>query len=661
VWKYVRKYLWLGIVAAVLMAGEVVCDLLQPSLMARIVDEGVIPAVSGEGSFDAVVPLGITMLVVALVGATSGSANNVFCNMFAQNIGNDMRTDAFDVIMRLSFSQVEKFGVGSLITRETNDVTQVQRFVGTFIRGMVRTVLITFGSVGFLWALDPAFGEAALCALPILVGTVALFLHRAGPLFTRVQAKLDELNALMQEDVSAIRTIKAFVRELYEKARFGRVNGELVKRQLKVLTLLACMNPLMNALMYLVMAAVILIGAQQISFGAASAGTVVAALTYLTQMLNGILTLVMVFMDLARGRASWTRLGEVLACEPEIVSPADAAAADGERAGAVAAADGERTRAEAAALAAMPADASAGEPADAPAVARPAAQPSAAGAAAPAPVLASGPAPAPAAGAFAGLGVVFRDVSFTYPGAARPVLDHFSLAIEPGETVAIMGATGTGKTTLASLVPRFLEVGGGTVEVGGVDVRAWDLERLRGSVAFAFQATGLFTGSVLDNVAWGLGADVPPEKARPAVASALAIAQAAPFVDELDGGMDAVLAERGHDLSGGQRQRIALARAVVKPAGVLVLDDATSALDLACEASFYEALLAARPVQTTIVVCQRIATARRADRIAVVADGRVQAEGTHEELMKTSPLYRSICASQLDALEGLEGGGADGR
>lgn len=273
VWRYVRKYLWLGVVAAVLMAGEVVCDLLQPSLMSRIIDEGVVPAASGTGTFAAVVPLGITMFVVALVGATSGSANNVFCNIFAQRIGNDMRTDAFDVIMHLSFSQVEKFGVGSLITRETNDVTQVQRFVSTFIRGMVRTVLFTFGSIDFLWVLDPAFGLAALCAFPLLIGTVTLFLHRAGPLFTRVQAKLDELNALMQEDVSAIRTIKAFVRELYEKARFGQVNSELVKRQLKVLVLLACMDPLM----YLLMADVILIGAQQISFGATSAGTVVAA------------------------------------------------------------------------------------------------------------------------------------------------------------------------------------------------------------------------------------------------------------------------------------------------------------------------------------------------------------------------------------------------
>lgn len=626
-WKYVRRYLWLGIVAAVLMAGEVLCDLVQPSLMARIVDEGIVPAVTGQGTFAAVVPIGIAMLVVAVAGATSGSVNNVFCNMFAQNIGNDMRTDAFDTIMRLSFSQVEGFGVGSLITRETNDVTQIERFVQTFIRGMVRTALLTFGSIGFLWTLDPTFGQAALCALPLLVGAVALFLRKAGPLFTRVQAKLDELNALMQEDVSAIRTIKAFVREDYEKARFGKVNGALVKRQLKVLTLLACMDPLMNALMYTLMAVVILIGGQQISLGTASAGAVVAALTYLTQMLNGILMLAMVFMDLARGRASWNRLHAVLACEPEIASSEGSAAGAGAQTPA-AASTPAHVRA---------ASAPSSVTADAPAVPKAAA--------------------APAGGApFAGVSVAFRDVAFSYPGAAQPVLDHFSLSVKAGETVAIMGATGTGKTTLASLVPRFLEADAGAVEVDGVDVHAWDLDELRRNVAFAFQTAELFSGSVFDNVAWGLDAQTPKATARTAVASALAIAQATPFVSELEGGMDAVLAQRGRSLSGGQRQRIALARAIVKPAGVLILDDATSALDLACEAAFYQALREARPSQTTLVICQRIATARRADRIVVVEGGRVQAEGTHEELVRTSQLYRSICASQLDALDGIEEG-----
>lgn len=570
-WKYVRKYLIFAILAALFMIGEVMMDLLQPGIMNRIVDDGVLGLSSG-GSPDMRViwTLGLEMIVLVLFGGFCGSMNNVFVHMSGQNIGNDMRKDCFRNIMRFSFQQTDRFGTGSLVTRVTNDITQVQNFVSQFVRGMIRTSLLMFGSMFFMFRLDRTFGLVVLCAFPFLVGCLGICLAKSNHLFLKLQAQLDEVNAIMQEDVSGIRIIKACVREVYEKIRFSKKNDELIRTQLKVLVIFAFMNPVINALMYIVVAVILLAGSYEVNGGVTTPGTIMAAITYTTQLLNGILGLVMLFQNISRGFASWKRVKEILTAEPEL------------RDGAF---DGKTEKC--------------GE-------------------------------------------IEFRDVSFAYPGTSRTILEHISLKIHQGETVAVMGATGCGKSTLVNLIPRFYDVTSGSVLVDGVDVREYRQKDLREKVAAVLQKSELFSQTIAENIAWG-----KPDAAEEEIRSAASVAQADGFVSAASEGYRTVVAERGMSLSGGQKQRISIARAVIKNAEIMIFDDSTSALDLKTEAELYKALDEAAPQSTRIIVAQRIASARRADRIIVLNRGRIDACGTHEELLKASRTYRDIYDSQM--------------
>ncbi|MGN0658386.1 MAG: ABC transporter permease, partial [Emergencia sp.] len=299
-WKYIKSYLIFGILAAVFMMGEVLMDLIQPRIMARIVDEGVLGVSSGgQGDLHLVWTCGLTMIGLVLIGCLCGSLNNVFAHITGQNIGNEIRKDCFRRIMTFSFPQVDRFGTGSLITRVTSDITQVQNFVSLFVRGMIRTTMLTFGSFFFIFHLNRTFGIIILCTLPFILGCMAFCLKKAGPLFTRLQARLDTINAIMQEDVSGIRIIKACVREISEKIRFGKVNDELVKTQLQVLVIFAFMNPVVNGLMYMAVAGILLAGSCQVPQGTVTPGVIMAAITYTTQLLNGILMLVMLFQNIS--------------------------------------------------------------------------------------------------------------------------------------------------------------------------------------------------------------------------------------------------------------------------------------------------------------------------------------------------------------------------
>ena len=570
-WNYIKRYLPCAILAALFMVAEVMMDLIQPGIMARIVDSGVLGLDNGGvGSLELIWTLGLRMIALVLFGGLCGSLNNVFTHISSQNIGNDMRKDAFRRLMSFSFPQLDRFGTGSLVTRVTNDVTQVQTFVSLFVRGLIRTSMLTFGSIYFMFRLNREFGLIVLCALPFVVECIALCLWKANPLFSRLQEQLDAINAIMQEDLSGIRIIKACVREAYEKARFGKANDALIATQLRVLVIFAFMNPAVNALMYGVVAVVLCAGSLQVAAGGVTPGDVMAAVTYTTQLLNGVLMLVMLFQNLSRGLASWKRVKELLDSTPEL--------ADGGFEGDT----GRRGEIE------------------------------------------------------------FRNVSFTYPGAARPVLEHIDLTIRQGETVAVMGATGCGKTTLVNLIPRFYDVTSGAVLVDGVDVRKYRQRALREKVALALQKSELFTVSVGGNIVWGR-----PGAPAEAITAAAKTAQADGFIRSAPGGYDAVVAERGTSLSGGQRQRLSIARAVVKPAEILIFDDSTSALDLKTEADLYDALEGSRPEATKLIVAQRVASARRADRIVVLENGRVAAAGAHEELLAGCKVYQDICHSQL--------------
>ena len=577
IWKYIRHYLFFAIIAALFMIGEVLMDLIQPGIMSRIVDDGVLGVHSGgTPDMHLIWILGLQMIGLVLFGGLCGSLNNVFVHISSQNIGNEMRKDCFRRIMKFSFPQLDRFGTGSLVKRVTNDITQVKNFVSTFVRGLIRTSMLTFGSMYFMFRLNMRFGLIVLCAFPFLVSVIAACLLKAGPLFSRLQTQLDAINAIMQEDVSGIRIIKACVREIYEKMRFGKANEELIKTQLKTLIIFAFMNPLANALMYIVVAVILLAGSYEVGNGRTTPGTVMAALTYTTQLLNGILMLVMLFQNISRGFTSWKRVKEILDSEPDLK--------DGVFDGKMEEKYSTEIQGE----------------------------------------------------------IEFRDVSFAYPGSSQNVLSHINLKICKGETVAIMGATGCGKTSLLSLIPRFYDVSTGTVFVDGVDVREYRQEALRDKIAVAMQKSELFSMTIGENIAWGL-----PGTNAASLKAAAAIAQADDFISSTPDGYRTVVAERGMSLSGGQKQRISIARAVLKPAEIFIFDDSTSALDLKTEANLYQALKASHPDSTKIIIAQRIASVRTADRIVVLENGGILACGTHEELLESCQIYQDIYHSQI--------------
>lgn len=578
-WKYVKKYLYFAIPAALFMVGEVTMDLIQPGLMRQIVDEGVLKLdAAGTGGLELILKLGLSMICLTLFGGLCGSKNNVFVHLASQNIGNEIRKDCFRRIMTFSFPQMDQFGTGSLVTRVTNDITQVQNFVAQFVRGMIRTTMLMGGSIFCMFRLNRQFGLMLLCAFPLLSGIMIFCLRKAGPLLLQLQEQLDQVNSILQEDVAGIRVIKACVRESYEKLRFGKANDALVGTQLHVLMIFAFMNPMMNALMYMVVVLLLLSGSYQVSAGTTTPGTIMAAITYTTQMLNGILSLVMLFQTISKGIASWKRVREVLNCQPELL--------DGDFEGS--------TEAHGS--------------------------------------------------------IEFRDVSFGFPEAGRMVLRHIDLSIRSGETVAIMGSTGCGKSALVNLIPRFYDVTEGAVKVDGVDVRSWRQQALRDRIAVAAQKSELFSRSIGENIAWGLpGASEEPLRA------AAVTAQADSFISAAPEGYNTPVAERGASLSGGQKQRLSIARAVLKPAEIIIFDDSTSALDLKTEADLYAALKKAKPDATKIIVAQRIASVRQADRIVVLRDGQVDACGTHEELLKSCKTYQDIYHSQIGE-EGIGNG-----
>lgn len=570
--KYLKKYWLFTMLAPLFMIGEVSMDLIQPELMSHIIDDGVLGINSGGvGNLDIILGTGIRMVLLVAAGGVCGVMSGVFANLSAQQFGNDVRKDTFKRIMSFSFEQTDKFSTGSLITRVTNDITQLQNFVMQCMRGFVRTSMLFIGGIVCMIGLNIQFGLVIACALPFIVICVIYFIAKSNPKFTILQKKLDKLNNIMQENVSGSRVVKAYVKEDYETERFNKANDELVGTQLDVLLLLSYMTPVMNIILNLSVVAVIKVGGIQVMDGSATPGNVMAAITYCSQVLNAVMRMTMIFQTASRGVASQKRIMEVLNCEPAIKDGAY---------------DGE--------------------------------------------TIVKGK-------------VEFRNVSFAYPGnEGASVIEDFNLVISPGETIGILGATGCGKTSLISLIPRFYDVTKGAVLVDDVDVRDYKLEVLRDKIAVSLQKSEIFTTSIADNIAWGLP-DATPDN----IAAAADTAQAAQFINNRKDGMQTIVSQGGHSLSGGQRQRVAIARAVIKPAEILIFDDATSALDLKTEAELYSNLGKNKKDITKIIIAQRIASVKNADRIVVMDNGKLADVGSHEQLMISSSIYKDIYDSQL--------------
>lgn len=574
--KYLKKYWFFALLAPIFMIGEVSMDLLQPELMSRIIDDGVLGLNNGGvGNLNTVITIGLKMIGFVALGGICGIMSGVFANLCAQQFGNDVRKAVFKRIMEFSFEQTDKFSTGSLITRVTNDITQLQNFVMQCLRGFVRTSMLFIGGIACMVSLNMEFGIIIACALPFVAVCVVYFIAKANPKFTVLQKKLDKVNNVMQENVSGARVVKAYVKEDYETERFEKANNELVSTQLDVLLLLSYMTPIMNIILNLSVVAVIKVGGIQVSAGSATPGNVMAAITYCSQVLNAVMRMTMIFQTASRGIASKKRVMEIINCEPAIKSGTynKETAVKGK--------------------------------------------------------------------------VEFKNVSFAYPGMDNEnVIENFNLVINPGETIGILGATGCGKSSLVNLIPRFYDVTKGEVLIDDVNVKDYDLQVLRDKVSIALQKPEIFSTTIAENIAWG-DSSADSEKIR----QAADIAQATEFIDNRPDGMDTQVSQGGHSLSGGQKQRVAISRAVLKNSEILIFDDATSALDLKTEADLYSELSAKKYDVIRIIIAQRIASVKNADRIVVMDNGRLADVGSHSELIKTSEIYKDIYESQLKGNE----------
>ena len=571
--KFVKKYWWICILTSIMVILETVVDLLQPDLMADIVDIGVLGS-----DLKVIITLGIKMIIIVAIGGLTGIAGSVFGNMAGQGVGCDIRKALFEKTMHLSFEQSDRFTTGSLVTRLSDDVTRVQDSVKVAFRGIARYAFMLFGGIYMLYLQSPPFAFVAVCALPFLAFFIIFFIKRSTGRFTEVQKKLDGISSIMQEDVAGARVIKAYGRQEGEAERFEKANKALFSSSYKVQAFLAFLIPCMNIVLNLCVAAIILIGGFEVSTGGTvTPGQVMAAVTYFAIILTASSTLGNLSQTFIRARASWVRIREVLQSESSIT-------------------DGTGSFEQ--------------ESADTPMI-------------------------------------EFSGVSFAYPGSDTSAVEDISFKLMKGQTLGIIGSTGCGKTTLANLIPRFYDPQKGSIRIEGCDIKELRLSELRERIAYVLQGSELYNRSIRENVSWGSEGASDEE-----VISACETAQAGEFIEELPEGYDTVITEGGHSVSGGQKQRLAIARAVLKGSPILIMDDATSALDLRTEAALYEALEAKYPDQTRLIIAQRISTIQDADIILVMDNGRAAACAPHDELLESCSIYRQIYDSQLK-------GGAD--
>lgn len=564
--KYLKPYALFAVLTPLSMVGEVLGDLLQPKLMSKIVDDGVL----GQ-DMDLIIRTGLLMLLVLIGGGACGIAASAFGGIASQSFSRDLRVEVFKRVMGLSFEQTDKFTTGSLVTRLTADITAIQQMVDFMLRMLVRDSLLFFGGIIMMLTLNVRFGIIILCALPVEIIMMIVILKKANPYYSIVAKRLDSVNSVVQENVTGARVVKAYVREDTEEKRFDDANISLMESNLRVQTLMAILQPLLMIILNLSVIAVIVIGGWQVQAQAMKVGEVMAAITYLTQVLHGVMMMSMMFQTLAKASASANRLREVLETDPVIKS------------GSVSLSD--KT----------------------------------------------------------GGTVSFKNVSFSYPETkGRPVISDLTLDIKSGESVAILGATGSGKSSLVNLIPRFYDCTAGEVLVDGVNVKDCKLDELRKKVGIVLQKSELFSGTVEDNIKWG-----DKNATHEEVISAAQAAQADEFIQKIPAGYEGIIAEKGASLSGGQKQRLSISRAVLKKPEILILDDSTSALDLGTEAKLRAEIDRKMNGTTLIIIAQRIQSVKSCDRIAVLDHGKLCACDTHENLLKTCEVYQDIYASQV--------------
>jgi len=565
--SFLKPYWRWVVLAPFLMMLEVAMDLMQPRMLERIVDEGI-----ARLDMALVIQTGLLMIGLAIIGMFGGASNGIVASKAVQGFGADLREALFRRVQSLSFGNLDNLGTGPLITRLTNDVTQVQDAIMILLRILVRAPLLMVGSLAMAIVTGPQLAFVPLALMAVVLAAVVLIVGHASPMFREVQRRLDVLNGVMQENLAGVRVVKAFVRAEREKGRFAVANDALMGQTIAVTRTLALTGPFMMAAMNLGVVAVLWFGGVRVAQGQMQIGQIIAFVNYLLTTLFSLTMVSMLVMQVARAAASAQRIVALLESEPKVQ----------DRPGALT--------------------------------------------------------------ALAPKGrVAFENVSFAYDGDdSEPVLRDVSFVAEPGQMVAILGTTGAGKSSLVHLIPRFYDVNAGRVTIDGIDVRDMSQAALRRHIGIALQETVLFSGTIRDNIRYGR-----PEAGDEEVIAAAKAAQAHDFILSFPKGYDTVLGQRGVNLSGGQKQRIAIARALLVQPAVLILDDSTSAVDLETEARIQDALQRLMRGRTSLVIAQRISSVLNADKILVLDGGRIAAQGTHAELLATSPIYRGIYESQL--------------
>ena len=562
-WKYIKPYLPAFIIGPLMMIVEVIGEVVLPKLMANIINVGV-----ANGSVGYITGTGALMILVALLMMAGGVGGAYFGAKAAVSFAADLRKDAFDKVQTFSFANLDQFSTGSLITRLTNDITQVQNLINMALRMMLRAPGMLIGALIMAFVMNAELAVIVLIVIPILVGAIAVLIKIAFPKFKIMQKKLDALNSNIQEMLTNVRVIKSFVRGDYEEKKFAASNEDLKQTSLGAFKTIIIVMPLMMLMMNGTTLAVVWFGGRQIIVGNMQVGDLTAFTTYIVQILMSLMMLAMVILQSSRALASLSRIREILDTEVDL--------------------NDEHCK----------------EPDK---------------------IVSSGR-------------VEFRDVSFRYYKENKEaVLSHISFAVKSGQTLGIIGSTGSGKTTLVQMIPRLYDVDEGEVLVDGVNVKDYTLENLREGVGMVLQKNVLFSGSILENLMWG-DENASMEEVRKAAQAA----QADGFVSSFTGGYEMDLGQGGVNVSGGQKQRLCIARALLKKPKILILDDSTSAVDTATEAKIRESFAGELKNTTKIIIAQRISSVQEADEIMVLDDGKIVGFGKHEDLLASCEAYQVI-------------------
>ncbi|MCR4443282.1 MAG: ABC transporter ATP-binding protein [Peptococcaceae bacterium] len=569
--RFLKPYRFQVAAVLVLVFFQSLSQLYLPTLMADIVDRGIV-----KGDTVYIVKVGAFMLVVAAGGAACTIAAGFLSSKTAAGFCRSLRSKVFSRVESYSLHEFDRIGTASLITRTTNDITQIQHVLIMALRVMVSAPLMCAGGLIMAVSKDAGLSLIIAVAMPVLVAASLLIARKSMPLFKAMQMKLDKLNLVLREGLTGIRVIRAFNRAEYEKRRFSEANLDLARTATRANQMMAALMPSMMLVMNFTTIAIIWFGGLRIENNELQVGTLMAFVQYVMQIMFSLLMVSMMFIMIPRASVSAARINQVLETTPEIRDSGPYAKQSGGPKGTV----------------------------------------------------------------------EFRNVTFSYPGAERPALQDISFRAGPGEVTAIIGGTGSGKSTLVNLIPRFYDIDKGSILVDGVDIREMPQEVLRAKIGYVPQKTVLFNGTIADNIRYG-----KEEASSEEIRRAAEVAQAAEFIDTLEDGFAHVVAQGGANVSGGQKQRLSIARALVRKPEIYIFDDSFSSLDFRTEARLRAALARETAGSTVLIVAQRVSTVMNADRIIVLDGGKIAGTGTHGELMHTCAIYREIASSQLAGVE----------